>query len=193
MRVLDATAGNRVVWRCKDPDGIIFLDLEKRLERKPTIFADNRCLPFRDKSFHTILFDPPHAWAFKSIFWGFPDRETFSRNHPNDPRQYPTYYGMERYRTKSALLKAIYEAQREFLRVLVDDGLLWFNWSELKMEANRILVLFDEWTELIRLRVVSPNQQLSDCTNYWIALAKARLQFQQVRISDLIQGVNVAL
>lgn len=180
--ILDATAGNRIIWKNKNPDSIIFIDIEKQLERKPTLFADNRLLPFKDGVFHTILFDPPHAWSFDSIFYGIPDAETYHKNHPNDNRQAPAYYGMNLYKSKTSLLKAIYSAQEEFLRVLSDDGLLWFNWSELRIELRKVLVLFEEWTELIRLRVKSPNQQLSECANYWVAFAKNRFPYKQTKL-----------
>ncbi len=48
--VLDATAGNRLIWkkggRGKNPD-IVYLDFEYDLAKPPTVFADNRHLPFR--------------------------------------------------------------------------------------------------------------------------------------------------
>ena len=171
--ILDATAGNRIVWQDKHPENVTFMDFQRKLERKPTIFADNRNMPFRDKTFSTVFFDPPHAWAFRSIFFGFPDRDSYIRNHPNDRRRFPVYYGMELYRSKSALLKAIYDGLKEVRRVLKDDGLLWLNWSELRLSLNRILVLFgNDWTELIRLHVTSPYQNLSSHRNYWVCFRK---------------------
>ncbi|MCW4014873.1 MAG: hypothetical protein NWF06_00730 [Candidatus Bathyarchaeota archaeon] len=170
--ILDATAGNQVFYKTKESEKVVYLDLETKLERKPTIFADNRKLPFQDCVFHTILFDPPHAWAFYSIFYGFPDAKTFRENHPNDGRAYPTYYGMDKYKTKSALISAIFQAQKEFHRVLTDNGMLWLNWSDLKVPLKRILPLFSDWNELIRLRVASNNQQMSDCYNWWVAFVK---------------------
>jgi len=59
--ILDATAGNRKMWRKKDYLDIIYLDIEKGLEVKPTIIADNTQTPFKDKTFHTIFYDPPHT------------------------------------------------------------------------------------------------------------------------------------
>ena len=73
--ILDATAGNRVIWAKKNDLPIVFIDIEKRLERKPTMFADSRQLPFQDSMFHTVFFDPPHAWAFDSMFYSFPNEQ----------------------------------------------------------------------------------------------------------------------
>jgi len=61
--ILDATAGNRTMWKVKDAEGIIYIDMERRLMNKPTIFADNNTTPFLDKAFDTIFYDPPHKWG----------------------------------------------------------------------------------------------------------------------------------
>ena len=172
--ILDATAGNRVIWRTKNPENVIFIDLEKKLERPPTIFADNRKLPFQDKTFSMIYFDPPHAWSWDSIYFGFPDRESFLKYRTNRNDRVPTYYGMNVYKSKTALLTAIYYAQKELRRVLTDTGVLWFNWSELKISLRKTLVCFnDDWIELIRLRTGSKNQTLANTPNFWVCLAKA--------------------
>lgn len=173
--ILDATAGNRVVYREKNPKHIIFIDIQLKLERKPTIFADNRVTPFKNDVFDTIIYDPPHAWNYKSVFFGFPDLKTHKTNHPNDNRAYPTYYGMEIYPSKSALLKSIYVAQKEFQRILKDDGLLWFNWSELKIPLYSILAIFGEsWQVIFRHRVKSKNQQKGTYANYWVCLQQGK-------------------
>ena len=137
----------------------------------------------RNIKFDTIIFDPPHAHSFKSIFFGIPDRETWLKNHPEDKRKYPSYYGMDIYKSHTQLLLAIHKAQNEFLRVLKDDGILWFNWSEIIIRLERILVLFkDSWDEHIRLQIASEHQTLSDCKNYWICLMKGNSPFKQTTI-----------
>jgi len=63
--ILDATAGTRIMWRIENhnpyfhlkPD--VFLDI--RAEVKPDIVADWCYLPFREGTFDTIIFDPPHV------------------------------------------------------------------------------------------------------------------------------------
>ena len=173
--ILDATAGNRRFWR-NYSDNIIYIDIQKKLEKKPTMFADNRKLPFQDKTFHTIIYDPPHTWDFSSIFFGFPDKESWIKNHPNDNRQYPTYYGMDIYKSKTSLISSIYKAQKELSRVIVDDGVLWLNWSELTISLNKIIVLFSEWDEYIRLRITSQHQTLSNTNNWWVCFMKKNTQ-----------------
>ena len=73
--ILDATAGNRAIWQHKNCDKIVYMDLEKKLERKPSIFADNRHCPFKDNIFHTIFFDPPYDYGNIHPFYMFPNKE----------------------------------------------------------------------------------------------------------------------
>lgn len=65
--ILDATAGNRTIYTYRQSENIIFVDIEKQLWVKPTLYADSRQLPFKDKAFSTIIFDPPHDWGEKTI------------------------------------------------------------------------------------------------------------------------------
>jgi predicted methyltransferase len=64
--VLDVTAGTRIMWRLPDhnpysydtyyPD--VFVDKNRNV--KPDIVAVWKHLPFKDKSFDIVFFDPPH-------------------------------------------------------------------------------------------------------------------------------------
>ena len=75
--------------------------------------------------------------------------------------------------SRAQYLEWMEEVGKECKRVLKDDGLLWLNWSELRLSLNRILVLFgNDWTELIRLHVTSPYQNLSSHRNYWVCFRK---------------------
>ena len=170
--ILDATAGNRVIWKKKHDERIIYLDVEKKLETKPTIIADNTQTPFKDGIFSTIFYDPPHTYSFNSIFYSIPDAETYRKNHPKDNRKYPSYYGTELYKNKSQLYKQVFLALKEFTRILREDGLLWFNWSELDIPLGKIIAVFTDWETNLKLAVSSPHQQLSECKNWWLCLAK---------------------
>ena len=65
--ILDATAGNRTMWKVKENPQILFCDIEPELEIKPDKIVDCRKTDFNDKSFHTIFFDPPHEWGRKHL------------------------------------------------------------------------------------------------------------------------------
>jgi len=48
------------MWTHKNSKNIIYIDIEKQLWNKPTIYADCTQTPFKDKTFDAIFFDPPH-------------------------------------------------------------------------------------------------------------------------------------
>jgi len=169
--ILDATAGNRTMWRYPNSENIIYIDIEKRLEVKPTIFCDNTRMPFKDKQFDTIFFDPPHSWYEGDYYYTFPDRASLKAVYPTARESPPRYYGWDKIKNKSHLLKYLFNAQKELRRVLKDDGLLWLKWNEMKIPLATVLIIMQEWNELLRIYVKSPTQTGMQQT-YWICLEK---------------------
>jgi hypothetical protein len=56
-RILDATVNGGRFWRgSKRP--VIGMDIEP--SHRPNLIADNTSMPFRDRSFDVIVYDPPH-------------------------------------------------------------------------------------------------------------------------------------
>ena len=169
--ILDATAGNRTMYETKNVNQIVYIDIQKKLYRKPTIYADCTRTPFKSKTFHTIFFDPPHRWGCEpGDFFTFPDLK---------PKQLKMmgmkgniYYGLEIYKTKMELIAFIYKAQKEFLRILRDDGLLWLKWNEQYIPLPRILAIFKNWHILMILRVNDPTQTMGTHQTYWVCMCK---------------------
>jgi tRNA G10 N-methylase Trm11 len=176
--ILDATAGNRAMWMLKNPQNIIFIDIERKLERKPTMFADNTQTPFRDKTFDTIIYDPPHGWGSGHPFYKYPDYETFAKHWPNYGK-YPRYYGWEKNMSKAALISSIFYAQQEFQRILKDDGLLWLKWNEVMIPLSSILPVFTNWQELLRLQLSHEVHTAGKKKTYWVCLCKKRGKAEQ--------------
>lgn len=56
-KILDATVNGGRFWR-KSKRRVIGLDVEFR--HRPTIVADNMRMPFRDRMFDVVVYDPPH-------------------------------------------------------------------------------------------------------------------------------------
>jgi len=173
--ILDATAGNRSIYTFKHSQNIIYLDRQKELKIKPTIFADDMFLPFKDSVFDMIIFDPPHQWTTKGTtsipVYSIPQGKKHAmllgvKGH--------TYYGIEQYSSKTELIKYIYNAQKEFKRVLKDDGVLLFKWCEVEIKVNRILGVFQDWRELMRLPIKSPFQVAGVQQTYWVMMEKKR-------------------
>jgi hypothetical protein len=98
----------------------------------------------------------------------------------------PTYYGIERYKTRSALVAYIYRAEKEFYRILKNEGTLWLRWCEMRnMTHNQVLAIFQNWRLLLTHELNSSKQVLSmrdskeDNISYWFMLMKKPLTFQQ--------------
>jgi hypothetical protein len=179
--ILDATAGNRSMWRHKNTPNIIYIDIEKKLERKPTIFADNTKTPFLSGIFDTIFYDPPHSWR-QDLFWAsFPTHEEYSKLY-KPKKCVVAYYGWDKYKNQQELLVHLWRAQKEFHRILKDDGLLWLKWNVQNISIRRVLLLFEDWKELLRLYIKAPSQTAGKSQTYWICLMKEKKEFKQTTL-----------
>ena len=179
--ILDATAGNRSMWQHKTSENIIYLDIEKRLKHKPTIFADNTNTPFLSGIFDTIFYDPPHRWGGEPFEHGqvsFLQKRQWARTKPFAF----TYYGWDKYKTRVSLIRHIYMAQKEFYRILKDDGVLWLKWNDCGIELRRVLTIFADWTELMRLYIQDPTHTASEKQTYWVCLSKEKRDIKQTAL-----------
>jgi len=135
--MLDATAGNRMIWPNKKPPNVIFMDKETSLYVVPHLFADFRELPFRDNVFDCVIFDPPHSCSLPP-WWNSPRGE---KNDPwaNYPKSRRSWYG--KFDNKRDMFSSIHKAQKEFARVAKR---LCLKWSELEVSLWKILPFFRE-------------------------------------------------
>jgi hypothetical protein len=134
-KILDACCGGRMFWYSKNNGDVLFMD--KRVVDKgafannwnpgwsvqPDIVADFRHMPFPDKSFKMVVFDPPHltSGSEKSVInkkYGLLNKETWKE----DIRQ-----GFE-----------------ECWRVLEDYGVLIFKWNEANIKAKELVRTFSQ-------------------------------------------------
>lgn len=169
--ILDAAAGNRTMWRTKSAENIIYIDIERRLERKPTVFADNTKTPFLSDTFDTIFYDPPHTAGMPGGIPAYPNRNMQPAELKGKARPF-TYYGGDKYKTRAALIKHLYRAEKELRRILKEDGLLRVKWNEARFRIDRVLTLFSNWRELLRLYIKSPTQTAGSAQTYWVCLTK---------------------
>lgn len=67
-KILDATAGSRMMWFDKENESALFLDERcftdtlcdgRQLDVNPDVVGDFRNMPFEDNSFYLVIFDPP--------------------------------------------------------------------------------------------------------------------------------------
>jgi hypothetical protein len=121
--ILDACCGGRQFWFNKHQPNTIFIDIRKEekgyqnarpnKEISPDIIADFRKLPFEDKRFKMVVFDPPHIIAKGPTFrmvkeYGWLDKENWRED--------------------------IKKGFDECWRVLEDYGTLIFKWAEVSVK-----------------------------------------------------------
>ena len=130
--VLDACCGSRMFWFDKTDERAVFMDCRdvedvlcdgRKLEVKPDVLGDFRSIDFPDKSFHLVVFDPPHlvqggenSWLIKK--YGRLDKDTW----PDDFKR----------------------GFSECFRVLRNHGVLIFKWNEEQVSLKKILELTPE-------------------------------------------------
>jgi len=168
-RILDATASYRSMWKTKESEKVLWIDIEEELDYPPDILMDCTKTDFEDGRFYTIFFDPPHSYGHtkNTGVHQTPSRAIQKEKWGNTG----AYYGFDRYHTKQELLAFINKAQREFQRILSDDGILWFKWGELRISLNALLPLFEKWDVMMKIEVAYRGE-VKGCRTWWIAFTK---------------------
>ena len=131
--VLDACCGGRMFWWNKQNEHTLFMDC-REVDKgafnnnwnpnwcvKPDVIADFREMPFADKSFKMVIYDPPHltSGSMKSVInqkYGLLNKETWKED--------------------------IVAGFNECWRVLDDYGVLIFKWNEANIKAKELIRAF---------------------------------------------------
>ena len=152
-KILDACCGGRMFWFDKKHPDAIFVDNRDRKSGhcehrpnhsvKPDIIADFRNLPFEDKSFKLVVFDPPHI---------------FGKETSNLTKQYG-------WLDKDSWSDYILEGFNECWRVLDDNGVLIFKWNEARVKKSEII-------NLIPQKPLFGNQVRSRAKTHWLCFMK---------------------
>ena len=146
--VLDSTAGNRIMWRGKNPplNQVVFMDRETKLKIPPDLFADNRYCPFRDKVFSIVIYDPPFmARRNPPQYWNDPQMTEYT-NLRGFKTARNLWWGLPK--TKRELLSGIHRAQLEFQRI---TERLCLKWVIVDYSLWKILPFFKDWFEILRV------------------------------------------
>lgn len=173
--ILDAGCGNRCMWKQKDNPNIVFIDIEKQLQRKPNLFASNIALPFRGGEFDTIFFDPPFKWNCDDHpFFSFPNTDMLYAMYPDiSKRSQASYYGIERYKTREALVAYLFKAEQELHRILKPDGILWLRWCSMtSMTEKHVLNIFHNWDNCTTHQIDSNRRSTGSTNSFWFMLMK---------------------
>lgn len=125
-RILDACCGSKMFWFDKDNKDVLFMDCReledtlcdgRRLNIKPDIVADFRCMPFKDNSFYMVVFDPPHLLRVGETSYMCKKHGKLSGDWKND----------------------ILNGFTECMRVLKPNGTLVFKWNEEQIKLSEVL------------------------------------------------------
>ena len=129
-KILDACCGSRMFYFDKENPDVLFADnreLEttlcdgRQLLVKPDMQMDFRNMPFEDGSFKIVVFDPPHLLHAGSESW-------LVKKYGKLPEDWEEY---------------LRQGFQECMRVLEEDGVLIFKWSEGDIPVSKVLRLFD--------------------------------------------------
>lgn len=129
-KILDACCGSKMFWFDRENEHTVFMDnreLEetlcdgRRLVIKPDIAADFREIPFPDKTFKLVVFDPPHLL------------------HAGEDSWLAKKYGY----LQDTWEEDIKQGFQECMRVLDDYGVLVFKWNEDQIKLREILDAID--------------------------------------------------
>ena len=153
--ILDATAGNRMMWAHtnKKNDYVVFMDNESNLAIPPDVLAVWQYLPFRDKVFDCVIFDPPHSRFGKNSI------------HQDTKGERGRWWGNLSKRWQTDFFKAA----QEFLRV---SYILCFKWNETSHYIDKILALFKPWKIRYMKKHESPMKR-GTSTTWWVAFVGA--------------------
>ena len=119
--ILDATAGYRMMWFNKQHPNALYID--QRPECEPDEIQDFTKLPYPDKTFKLIVFDPPHI------------KRTSENLNSNMIRDFG-YLQPETWQDE------IKKGFIELWRCLENNGVLIFKWCNVYFPSNIILKLF---------------------------------------------------
>lgn len=129
--ILDPCSGSRMFHFDKENENVAFGDIRKEshvlcdgrdLHINPDFICDFRDLPFEDKQFKLVIFDPPHLERIGDKAW------------------MALKYGKLGQDWRGDLKKGFSEC----FRVLDDYGVLIFKWNETQIKVREILELTDQ-------------------------------------------------
>lgn len=127
--VLDPASGSRMFYFDRDDSRVVFGDIRREshilcdgraLEVNPDEVMDFRALPYPDRTFRLVVFDPPHLIRVGRTSWMF-----------------KKYGGLN----VTTWREDIAAGFAECFRVLADEGVLIFKWNEDQIPVSQILAL----------------------------------------------------
>ncbi|MBC2190521.1 methyltransferase domain-containing protein [Listeria booriae] len=130
-KILDACCGSRMFWFDRNNEDTVFMDNRdfsttlcdgRKLEVRPDVVGDFRDMPFDDKTFHLVVFDPPHLLKAGEDSWLAQKYGKLGQDWQDD----------------------IERGFNECMRVLKLNGILIFKWNEDQIKLSEIMKLITQ-------------------------------------------------
>ena len=130
--ILDACCGSKMFWFDKENPNVLFCDIRsekhilcdgRKLDIVPDILMDFTKMSFPDKRFKLVVFDPPHLHSLGKSSW------------------MAKKYGVLE---KDTWKKVISDGFNECWRVLDDNGVLIFKWSDADIKVSEVIKVLNQ-------------------------------------------------
>lgn len=146
--ILDVCCGGKMFYFNKNDERVTFMDIRdmettlcdgRTFGVHPDIVGDFTDIPFQDKSFKMVVFDPPHLLRNTG-------KSKYAVQYGSlSEKAAPTGYQMIKYGALySDWRDMISKGFKECFRVLVPGGFLIFKWNETDIKVSEVLTLTDE-------------------------------------------------
>lgn len=152
--ILDPCCSSKMFWFDKQNPNVEFCDIRtverhefyphRYIEIKPDIVCDFTALPFTDKSFKLVVFDPPHIKQAGEKSW------------------IALKYG----KLQEGWPQMLHDGFSECMRVLDDYGTLIFKWSEVQIPLKQVLSAIGDYQPLFGHRSGKHNN------THWLTFMK---------------------
>lgn len=151
-RVIDPACGSRMFYFDKKNPDVVFGDIRqeehtlcdgRKLVISPDLLLDFTALPFPDKRFNVVVFDPPHLDNCGPKGW----------------------QGLKYGRLPKDWREMLSKGFAECFRVLAKDGVLIFKWNETQIKTSEVLALTDH-------RPLLGHRTGKGCKTHWYVFMK---------------------
>jgi len=159
--IADVACGSKMFWFDKENPIVEFIDKRvvenhefypnRYIEIKPDVVADFTNLPYADKSFKLVVFDPPHLVQAGKTSWLRMKYGSLDANWP----------------------EMLHDGFWECMRVLDDYGVLIFKWAETQIPLSKVL-------KAIKAEPLFGHKSGKYNNTHWLCFMKINLKSDEV-------------
>lgn len=172
--IIDVCCGSKMFWFDKENPNVEFCDIRevpyhefyknRYIEISPDTVCDFTELPFADKSYKLVVFDPPHLEQVGDTSW------------------LALKYG----KLREGWPQMLHDGYHECMRVLDDYGVLVFKWSEVQIPLKQVLAA-------IQAEPLFGNRSGKNNSTHWLCFMKFPEKAEKhvecyIKITSIKQG-----